>query len=515
MRCTVEHDNSQRDILIFGAPFFLALCFVFLYLPQPGASFILFSIPIFAAIAYALLSWHAGKQMQLRLDNSVFFAGDSITGTVILHLDTEKKARGLYLEFYGVQGAGESAQTVFGKKHLLQPARTYRKGEAFRFSIPMPAEVRHILDATAPANAKEKNAVYYMEEPRWFIKAYLDLTNEIDISRIMEVKIASGKKDSKNISPFASPQISAASAEANNNIRLVMILIFFSMFALFALFALFAIGPVLIPFFNFIMADEKGAAPDGSAFKQGETVYSPPAYATILDCKPEITIYGGDERIIWSIVGPLISGNNLSYYDSRDRPLILKFNDKGAIPMTAFALKWYAKANVTTPCTISLDGESNRIWISSDSGTAAEYSPQTVESDVSPFLPRGKSFHATYTATIQSGSITGISDLQAQSRQYLGYKASGTASPSRKNASRAMVSIHGFVSVDGIPYVIPMGGYVSMISDSNGNISPAGIILQIEPNISIREGYTQPIDVYMDLEIYDGYATPSNYRLEK
>ena len=143
-----------------------------------------FILLILGIFAYKLTQLHVGKQMVLSLKKYVFFAGEEIEGTVILNLNKEKKARGLYLLFYGLLPSADVSPTVFEKKRLLQPARTYKRGQAFRFSIPMPDpdKVKHIIVANS------------RNPPVWFIKAYLDLPNEIDISRSVAVKIAKGKK---------------------------------------------------------------------------------------------------------------------------------------------------------------------------------------------------------------------------------------------------------------------------------------------------------------------------------
>ena len=178
---SITPEDRLRYAMI-AVTFFLLIFAFYLaaFHPNLMAGLIIFSACIFAA--YFLFQWHMGKQMALRLDQSVFFAGQNISGELI-YLGNERKARGVQIIFCGVQHQGKKEIVLCEQKHTIMPARVIRKGESFRFSIPMPTVVNDTLDALPGP---------YM--PRWSVRAFLDLPNEIDISRSVEVKIAKGKK---------------------------------------------------------------------------------------------------------------------------------------------------------------------------------------------------------------------------------------------------------------------------------------------------------------------------------
>jgi hypothetical protein len=103
-------------------------------------------MPIFllaagTVVAYVVLRWHAGRQMAIRLDQSVFFAGDDITGTVVLHLGKEKKARALSISLCTRMHARHDAWLARPCSLKLSGSKEYGNGEQHAFEIKVPENI--------------------------------------------------------------------------------------------------------------------------------------------------------------------------------------------------------------------------------------------------------------------------------------------------------------------------------------------------------------------------------------
>jgi len=156
-------------------------CAVFLFLPflsdVPGISVIFFILPCLAALGGLLFVYRKytqGKQIELRLDKRTFSLGEPLTGSVILNLGKDTPARGLSVKFYGVYYDGNYHNKICTTRLDLAGSRTYKKGESFPFSIPIPGSARQSLGAS---------------QLSWHVEAQLDISKEVDMVKTERVKL--------------------------------------------------------------------------------------------------------------------------------------------------------------------------------------------------------------------------------------------------------------------------------------------------------------------------------------
>ena len=195
-----------------------------------------FIIIFFACIIiYAILAWRKSRQMGLKLDKESFAIGEQITGAIILKLDKPKQARGLRLEFYGVEttGSGKSSHhmVVCQQSMELSSARLYQSGESIPFTILMPAGVKDYV-SPPPTNSMLEKMSRINTRMEWNVKATLDLPGEIDLMQVERIKI---------VDPNTSPQAAAAAAVETKNIRGKMFLIGIAIILLFIGFGMFLV----------------------------------------------------------------------------------------------------------------------------------------------------------------------------------------------------------------------------------------------------------------------------------
>jgi len=191
--------------------------------PLFGLIFVFFA----CIIIYAIMSYLKGKQMALAFDKQQFALGENITGSVILKLGKPKQARGLRLEFYGVEhvgrGKGGSNRVICQSGMELSPARMYQSGETIPFSISMPAGVKEHIILPQGAGMLERMS-RANSRILWYVKATLDLPGEIDLTQAEKVGIA--------VPAESQPAVAAAMAE-NKSVRQKMFWVSLAIFLIF------------------------------------------------------------------------------------------------------------------------------------------------------------------------------------------------------------------------------------------------------------------------------------------
>ena len=147
-----------------------------------------------ALFIYFALSLYAGRQIEIALDKPEFALGEAITGTITLNLRKEKLARSLTVIFMGHEKQGKGTAIICQSQCLVSPGRTFSRKEALHFSIRMPPEVRDFVDPPLePANNMASLESAFAFQPRWFVKARLDVQGGVDIEHEVPVKIVSGR----------------------------------------------------------------------------------------------------------------------------------------------------------------------------------------------------------------------------------------------------------------------------------------------------------------------------------
>jgi hypothetical protein len=127
--------------------------------------------------------------VDLKLNGLNFSPGQKITGTSILSLPQPKQARGLRLEFYGEirRRSGKRAHTerVCQITQMLSGEKLYRSGESFPFEITVP----EVATISAPGILGTLVSMF-TPRPVFYVHASLDVPNEFDINRRVQVSIA-------------------------------------------------------------------------------------------------------------------------------------------------------------------------------------------------------------------------------------------------------------------------------------------------------------------------------------
>ena len=307
------------------------------------------------------------------------------------------------------------------------------------------------------------------------------------------------------------------------HLRTIIIVIFAAVF-------LGAIGFFIFQIATAGNSGNVGNAPTIAGYEQGRVGIDAGAYATLAGCKPELRVYGADKAELDKIVANLSAANALAGINASAAPVILRFKDRQSLVNAAFDLKWRAAANITVPCTVTINSKKLGIMVRWEAGAVTFYDkPWVLQSEVSPFLPVGTPFNATCQAgftqysklvrrpggkwtTNVTTNLTSITDLQAPGRRYNGYKATGTVAPSPW-PSIIVATIPNTAEIDGLPYLLVWGAYPA--SGSLNALNQGSLVVRVPSNISLETANSTPMDVYMDLELDDGFAMANNFRLEK
>ena len=121
-------------------------------------------------------------EIEITLAPTTFTPRETLNGRVKLHLKKPLPARALTIEFYGEMAKGGKTERVFRSPQPLGGERTYKDGDAFDFSLPIP-------DQASPAEGKGTfDSIRDLFKPKphnWFIEAKMDIPLMPDIrSRI-------------------------------------------------------------------------------------------------------------------------------------------------------------------------------------------------------------------------------------------------------------------------------------------------------------------------------------------
>lgn len=146
-------------------------------------------------------------KIELRLPKLQFKPGETISGTVFLKVNQPKKARRLFLEFFGEQNQPHKTfDPKYGYRTTMQTVRIYS------FALDLDAEKEYIgekeypFQLTIPSNLFSPNvnpqtgmlgnimsAAQFLgvlpSPPKWFLRAALDLPLGFDIANKMQINI--------------------------------------------------------------------------------------------------------------------------------------------------------------------------------------------------------------------------------------------------------------------------------------------------------------------------------------
>jgi hypothetical protein len=176
----------RSKLMVTTGRVMIALVFIvfvlFLFVPSfPGGSMLLFVaialLPL-AGLLFIYRKYTQGRQIELKFDKPAYSFDEAVTGTVILNLEKEVQARGLKVRFYGAKREGRYIVRFCMIEFSLAEARTFRKGESFRFSIPVPSSARQSVET-----------LQTLAGPSWHVEAQLDIPNGIDMIKTEMVKL--------------------------------------------------------------------------------------------------------------------------------------------------------------------------------------------------------------------------------------------------------------------------------------------------------------------------------------
>lgn len=153
---------------------------------------------VFASFSiYILLRGLAGMNMRLKLDKRAYSPDEHITGTITINRSFKSPARSLTVSFYGIERHGKRSHRTCKKQVQLSGARTFMKGEAIPFSIPIPQEAKaRIAETPNPSLSIDGMPLFGARYiAGWCVEAKLDLPGEVDISKTaMVCLVAAGQQ---------------------------------------------------------------------------------------------------------------------------------------------------------------------------------------------------------------------------------------------------------------------------------------------------------------------------------
>jgi len=123
-------------------------------------------------------------EIEITLGPTTFTPRETINGKIKLHLSEPIAARGVKVEFYGEVERGAKVERVFRANQALGGERTYKDGEVFVFSLPIPEQ------ATPPEAQGTFGAIrdLFVPKPRnWFVHASMDIPMAPDVNSRISV----------------------------------------------------------------------------------------------------------------------------------------------------------------------------------------------------------------------------------------------------------------------------------------------------------------------------------------
>ena len=126
-------------------------------------------------------------KLELSVNGTTFSPGQQIAGAIRLTMDESRQARGLRVEFYGLQKQGKHTVRICEVRQDLGGEREYRMGEQFNFSLTVPADtIPPKIDGFVGSIVA---FLYNLSPPRWFIDASLDIPMKFDMNAKQRVQI--------------------------------------------------------------------------------------------------------------------------------------------------------------------------------------------------------------------------------------------------------------------------------------------------------------------------------------
>ena len=123
-------------------------------------------------------------EIEITLGPTTFTPQETMNGTVKIRLPKATKARSFIVEFYGEVERGNKHECVFRVAQTLGEERTYKNGETFDFSLPIP-------DQAKPPEAQGTfGSIHdlFVPKPRnWYIEAKLDVPIAFDLQTRISV----------------------------------------------------------------------------------------------------------------------------------------------------------------------------------------------------------------------------------------------------------------------------------------------------------------------------------------
>lgn len=123
-------------------------------------------------------------EIEITLGPTTFTPHETINGKIKLHLPAPVDAREFRVEFYGEVERGSKVERVFRAVQKLGGERTYKDGEVFNFSLPIPEH------ATPPEAQGTFGAIrdIFIQKPRnWFVHASIDIPMAPDVNSRISV----------------------------------------------------------------------------------------------------------------------------------------------------------------------------------------------------------------------------------------------------------------------------------------------------------------------------------------
>ena len=123
-------------------------------------------------------------EIEITLGPTTFTPQETINGKVKLRLHAPIAAREFRVEFYGEMERGAKVERVFRTVQKLGGQRTYKDGEVFNFSLPIPEH------ATPPEAQGTFGAIrdIFIPKPRnWFVHASIDIPMAPDVNSRISV----------------------------------------------------------------------------------------------------------------------------------------------------------------------------------------------------------------------------------------------------------------------------------------------------------------------------------------
>ncbi|MBU0636020.1 hypothetical protein KKE06_03270 [Candidatus Micrarchaeota archaeon] len=147
-----------------------------------------------------------GGKIEIKTEKLNYAPGETISGTVFLKVNKPKKAKRVYIEFYGEQTQTQRGLRMGGKTSFSSKSQTkkifslltYLDGEKeylgekeYSFQIKLPSEL--VPQKPEGALGEVVSAAQFLggipSQPKWYLKANLDISGGLDISKRIQLNV--------------------------------------------------------------------------------------------------------------------------------------------------------------------------------------------------------------------------------------------------------------------------------------------------------------------------------------